>query len=92
MKLHTSTLGLLQLSAAALVYAQLPFHKDMNEDLQDLCIPGSNSEVQDRTSPCFRAPDIAYECRIGETMDKEASTEDQHKCICKSEMFEYFKG
>lgn len=96
MKLPTSTLGLLQLSAAASVYAlesrQVPFSEEANKELMAICVPGYNSEDQDRTTPCFRAPDIGYECTIGDSPDKPATPEKQQECICKSEMWEFFKG
>ncbi|KAK2760941.1 hypothetical protein FQN54_002183 [Arachnomyces sp. PD_36] len=106
MQLPTTALGLLHLSAAAsatiLESRQLPGLDQVHMGLAEFCVPGMNAEKQDRSAPCYRAPDIAYACMVGvdsleeveELPDdtKEASLEVQQECICGSEMFDLFKG
>lgn len=91
----TSTFALLQLAAASTTHAlqgrQLP-SEETDKTLMNLCVPGYNDLKQDRRLPCYRGPDIAYECSRGDNVDKPAPLDKQQDCICKSEMWDMFKG
>lgn len=107
MQLPTFALGLLQLSAAAsaslLESRQFGGPSLPKEELMKVCVPGRNSDKQDRSAPCYRGPDIAYSCMAGgvQTMEelgklpdttKEAPLDVQQKCICDSEIWDLLKG